>query len=426
MVAVPAPIAASRPRRRFWLGALAALTGLAVAGSAFESLRFRVGGMLVHPMNFLVLGLFVLAAPTRLRRLAPSLVLAIFAFLLATLVVTVSESGGTKILVKLTVSFLAFVAAACAVDEDRDFRLGVLGLAIAVAIISVRGLSTLEDVTALSGINPMEGIANKNAFSLYALPALLLSGHVLLREDLGRLERLILGATLIVTVVAIYSTSNRSGWLGVVVVLVLLAFRAVRRVRRFLIFGAVVGGVLYALLSFGNLEIISTGVERTQAGLRSDALRVTLVRAAFDAFLEHPFLGVSPQELPFELARRTGAGAMRAEVSSHNAFAFVLAGGGLLWSLSFLALGVALWRRPWGFSRLDADAKTSQLLLRSMLILWVVRGMFSLEIFYAPAFMFGLGLCVASCAASGVWARRPKRSVRPAPVLVDERFRRNA
>ena len=76
------------------------------------------------------------------------------------------------------------VIAAIVVRSSSDFRIAVLGLAVASTLLSIRGLvSGTGDVT---GINPLEEVANKNAFSLYVLPAVLLASYLFLDRSTSR------------------------------------------------------------------------------------------------------------------------------------------------------------------------------------------------------------------------------------------------
>jgi hypothetical protein len=44
-----------------------------------------------------------------------------------------------------------------------------------------------------------------------------------------------------------------------------------------------------------------------------------------------------------------------------------------------------------------------------MLVSWIVRGMFTAEVLYSPAFSMGLGLCIGLGRMRGLWARAPQR-----------------
>ena len=48
----------------------------------------------------------------------------------------------------------------------------------------------------------------------------------------------------------------------------------------------------------------------------------------------------------------------------------------------------------------------AQRLLRMMVILWMIRGMFTSAILYNPGFSMGLGLAIGFCAC---WRRSPSR-----------------
>jgi hypothetical protein len=47
-------------------------------------------------------------------------------------------------------------------------------------------------------------------------------------------------------------------------------------------------------------------------------------------------------------------------------------------------------------------------LLRMMIILWVVRGMFTQNILFAPAFNLAIGIIIGLCMTSGIWKKLPR------------------
>jgi hypothetical protein len=62
---------------------------------------------------------------------------------------------------------------------------------------------------------------------------------------------------------------------------------------------------------------------------------------------------------------------------------------------------------------LAAEFARAQRLLRMMVLLWMIRGMFTSSILYNPGFSIGLGLAIGYCS---VLAAKPKRGTLGAGV----------
>ena len=77
--------------------------------------------------------------------------------------------------VKLGLSIAVIVTVALLVNSRADFVAGSLGLCLAIGVLAVRGLEEEQE-------NIIE-VANKNSYSLYALPAVLLAIYISLRVD---------------------------------------------------------------------------------------------------------------------------------------------------------------------------------------------------------------------------------------------------
>lgn len=380
-----------------------ALNALLLAASAFPQARIEIAGLFVHPINFGVALLFLAVAPRRLGLLPDRVLVGTFAFFGLFVISALLESRSLTPIAKFGSSVVTLLAAAMAVNSDATFRASAVGMAIAVGVISARSLMGMS-TESLGGINPMQGIANENAFSLYALPSLLIATHLALLSDTPRLQRVILTISGILTVIALFSTANRSGWLGAVLISVLLSVRAVRRARKLLLLGAIVGFTIYLILSFGNVKVIEFNWRMTEEGYASDHLRVQLIQAGVEIGVQNPILGVSPQRLPYELARRVPVGPA---IDAHNVFTLIFGGSGTLTLIALLIFGWSLWRAPPGQrAERSAGVVEAHFLMRCMLIVWCARGMFGGEVLYSPSFSLGLGLCVGLCLCRGVWPRR--------------------
>ncbi len=87
-----------------------------------------------------------------------------------------------------------------------------------VTILALNMKGILGGATENVGYQPLSGIANKNGYSLYCLPAVLLSAYVLLnvRQSVG--GYLLHGALILSSCFILFSGANRSGWVGVLLI----------------------------------------------------------------------------------------------------------------------------------------------------------------------------------------------------------------
>lgn len=368
-------------------GLCLAAVALLVGGSAFRSLRIEFGGALVHP--YLVPLPFVFAAfgLTRLRRF-PSrtlvwLGLFVVLYLLSMLQVRIDVSELLKVLASLT----TLLAAALVVRTRRDVEVVALALLLSIGVMSLRAL--LTGSIGIEGLNPLEGVANKNAFSLYALPPLLLGSAAALDQGRRLSERVLAASVAMVLVIAVFATANRSGWLGVALIAVML-LGATGQIRAAIFLAVVALGAYVFFVDSTHTAHLTYKWEQTVEGYQSDQKRWDLFRASAAIGLENPLLGVSPRQLPFELARRVPG--REFALDPHNVFGHVLGGSGIPAFIALCAVGASLLRLAIGH-RSPRELHAGKLLVM-LLLLWVVRGLFTREILYAPAFSLALGLCV--------------------------------
>lgn len=382
---------------------------LLLGASAFPNVRPKIAGLLVHPVTMATLVLVVVGA-AGLRRLPRSVALALLTFV-ATFAVSslAGPAGGLNFAVKVAASAVAVVVGATFVRTRADVRVVIIAFALAVATIAVRGLFT-RGGSAVAGINPLLGVANKNGFSLFALPALLLASFTVIRADTPNLSRWILVVSSVFIVFAVFSTANRSGWIGVILIALLLSVRAVRRLRTLLLLITVAGLAAGAVMFYGNRLILEDRLAKTN--VVTSRLRVRLAVSALEVGAKYPLLGASPQNLPEEMARLSGVRSL--VLDSHNVTGLIVGGTGALGTLSFLGLAWVLWRRPRGFRRYaTAEQREAHYLLRAMMLLWIVRGQFTAEILYSPSFSLALGVCLGGCILCGVWSPPPRAAPLP-------------
>ena len=186
------------------------LTSLLVVASGFSSWRPQIGGLLLHP--YLVP--LALACPFAvMARIGEFPVRILVALMVFTAVYSFSAVNGGSLAVgeifKTGTSVVTIITVALLVRKRGDMVAGALGLAIAIAVLAANGL---KDPT-VGGVEAIQG-ANKNSYSLFALPAILMSGYIALRMDtVPKYVKALFVASTLPALAAIFMSGNRSGYL---------------------------------------------------------------------------------------------------------------------------------------------------------------------------------------------------------------------
>ena len=209
---------------------------------------------------------------------------------------------------KLAASIAVMMTVALLVASRADFIFGSVGLCIAIGALAVNGLEEER-------VNLIE-VANKNSYSLYALPAVLLALYIAMRTDwkkvpFRKIAVLVALIATAVSAVAIFAGGNRSGWLGLGLIVVMLGLYLVlsRRLRFssrsrgvLLLIGMV--GIVVAGLFYKGVEEFTYRYQQTVQGYSSDTERWQLFVNAVEIGLENPIRGVCPTYLPVVLEQR--------------------------------------------------------------------------------------------------------------------------
>lgn len=392
-----------------WTGVALFFVSLLVALSAFDRFRIDVGPLKVHAYLIPLAPLFLYALLIRREGfpLGPAVGLLIFTVMYA--FSTLPGVSPIPETVKVVASTVTIFTVALLVRSDRDFRLAVLGLMLAITYLAMRGIASKTEH--FTGANPLEG-ANENAFSLYTLGPLLLAGYTVLDRGTAKIVRILLIGMALVVVLAMFSNANRSGWLGVGLIGFMLMSAKGQRMRGMMLLAMMVPIGIFLIFKYGDVELIKFRFDETFSGHTTDKERVNLFLACVQVGLENPILGVSPQNLKMHIARLVGED--RFYVDPHNVFGYLIGGAGLVVTGALFYIGYALFRRPSALPKKTNDAAllsalSAHRLMRMMIILWFVRGIFSREILYSPGFCMGVGLAIGLCISRGVW-RRAKTS----------------
>ncbi len=262
---------------------------------------------------------------------------------------------------------------------------------------------------------------NKNGVSIYALPAVLIAIYVILRTDwkhlwLRRLLWPVLLGCIGLTSYIMLTNENRSGYVGLALIVMLMfvyvaftpRFRVVGRTWGFILLGVLTASTIGILIGLQATKAFERRLEQTEEGIQSDRLRVDLFWTSFQIGLENPILGRSPQQLPYELGRRLSSYG-EPMIDTHNVFAHLIGGAGVICTLAFILAALAFWFwRPPGMRRGQGppgfyDARN---FLRMTLVLFAVRGLFSREVLYNPSFCMAIGLAIGLCIVEGEAAKR--------------------
>jgi hypothetical protein len=187
-------------------------------------------------------------------------------------------------------------------------------------------------------------------------------------------------------------TANRSGWLGIILIAAMLAWVQFS-LRTAVLVGTGAVLIWFLMSETGVRDIVQWKIDQTENEYSSDVLRRDLVTSAFELGAENPVFGVGPQELPYRLARTTHADMPFVDV--HNVFGYLAGGFGFL---AFAAAGAFMFTVVFPGRIFEMKRYRGGLELgRMIVVLFIVRGLFSREVLYAPAMCLSLGIALGLC-----------------------------
>jgi hypothetical protein len=401
-------------------GCILFLTCALMFGSGFRAFRPEVMGLLVHPFLIPIAAVSPFLLVNRLKAFpARALSALMIFFLLYALSNVTGGRAAVSEIVKISTSGVAIVATALLIRSRGDFVAGVVGLGFASGTMGLYGMqATFHSSTGVAALD----IGNKNAFSLFVLPAVLLCGYVFFEMPVKiKALRIVLKTLCVGSIgacaLAIFLSGNRSGYVGCVIIGAMLLKE--KKLYGFLLVGIVAAGVVYLMMSFQLTDVFQrrwnqTFVEKNE----SDELRGHILLTCFKIGLDYPIAGVSANKLPNHIGAVVGG--MHAGINvieSHNVFAHTWASAGVFCFSALCFIGWSLWFMPPPPNKADlplaAEFARAQRLLRMMVLLWMIRGMFTSSILYNPGFSIGLGLAIGYCS---VLAAKPKRGTLGAGV----------
>lgn len=195
-----------------------------------------------------------------------------------------------------------------------------------------------------------------------------------------------------------------------------------RRGKGLLLVGVVTAALAVALTQFGSTTLLDEKVKQTIEGNKSDGHRRDILLAAFQIGIENPVIGVSPQQLPFEIGRITAMmhGGTGGPIEAHNVAAHVFAASGMICFGAMWWVGWTMWRwKPRGGGKVggaDDPLRDALRMMRMMLVMWVFRGMFTRDIIFNPSFNIGLGLSIGLCMIAEVARQNKGTSAKKLPL----------
>lgn len=375
------------------------MLGFALYGSLSPWGRPEVAGFLLHPFLVVLAIMLIMSGLRSLRNLPRRFGTSFFAYIV--IFTVLSMQGGLQFVepIKVIISFFA-IAAIVAVLRDRgEVILATAGAMLAVGLAGVPAI--LDPVTSVVGAEGLAGgFGNKNSYSLYALPIILVATHFAMDSAISKRMRwlLVIGAGL--AAIAILSSGNRSGYLGLAIVGMLLVVR--RKRLRDAIIVSVAGAVVFLLLStLGSSAAFWFRISNPETSQRSDAVRVDIISHATRIGMRSPIVGVGPPNVAENIAISVGHGSgtiVTGKLDAHNLFAYNFAGGGFTLLLSLIAFMAVMVMRPpeWPHGVPPSERAESALkALQGLVILFAIRGWFSEDAFTTPGFPIAMGLLIA-------------------------------
>lgn len=374
-------------------------TSLATVGSAFRDLRFEMAGMAFHPY-MLALFLLVFRALPRIHNFPGRIGRPGGLFLLLFICSLIQGNSFLVQLTKISVMAMTLVIVAVSVKSFDDFVAGATGLGICAAILCVRGI--MRGPGNFGSINPIDG-AQKNAFSLFYLPALTLCLYLVFSDLLPFRRKTVLAPIIALIFAGIILSRNRSGWLTSGI-LVLLVFSTNPRRIRVAAFIAIVAGMAFLIADVATYEADVIYERDAANAAQSDQLRMQLIIRALTIGFQNPLLGVSPTKLTRELGAIEKVDEQG--IDCHNLPGYLIGGSGLFTFGAFCLFAFAMLRPPRRFSSTSTDpfALQSARILSTLVVVWLIRAQFQEDVLFSSTFTVALGLCIGLCIISGVYS----------------------
>jgi O-antigen ligase len=242
-------------------------------------------------------------------------------------------------------------------------------------------------------------VGEKNHYAQFMLMVIPL-GVMLVLHERRRWARLALIVLIGFVTAGMVLTFSRGAAVGLVAIIIVMAALRYVSVRQLVAFGVVIALVLLAVPAYAqrlaSLDVADVSADRVIAS------RATENAAAALVFVDHPLVGVGPDQFPSyyqSYAKEVGLVIHAGERESHNLYLGLAAEIGMLGLLAFLGMvGVTLRdllraTRRWKFTRPERAALAAGFLLS--LVGFLVSSVF-LQLSYARYFWMILALAGAA------------------------------
>lgn len=376
-------------------GKWAFVASLLLIMSISAGYRLSIAGLLVHPYLFL-LPIAILLNKSNILGVPAKVLNPLILFFVIFSLASLRNASPFSEIFKVMASLLTFLFFATSIKTEMDFRTTCWGFILCGLAIGIRGflISDAGEVNRLSGINALEGLGNKNAQSLFTLPAIFFGLMLWLKYFSDRkISRLIsLTAILFFILVSVFISANRSGWLGLGIIgVVFMIFTGVN--SRAIVLATVIGIISYVSIEKYAIDIVEHKREQTLKGYASDRGRELLALQAIQVGLENPLLGVGKDELHRQMALRLNIAKHGLElIDTHILWGYLFGATGIFSLIFFLWFLRSLTSTFPQFGVSNVTVRKVRVLMIGFVALFIIRALFTREILYSPTFMGGLGL----------------------------------
>ena len=389
-------------------GKWAFLVSLLFVFSISVDYRIAIAGLLVHPF-LILMPLAIFFTGFHIFRISSRVLAPLLTFLIFFSVASLQNDRPLQEIIKVAASVLTFLFFATSVKTEKDFRLISLGIVICGIVIGYLAYQIGPEVSAgerLEGVNALEGLGNKNAQSLFTLPALFLSGLLtiwsLRQRNFWLSAFLITGLFFIV--VSIFLSANRSGWVGMGII-VLIFFVYFRLSLNLLI----IAGILFFFSFLGidryARDIVERKQQQTLQGYRSDEGRMILIKESLKVGLENPWLGVGMDRLHKQMNMAVHRSSVEGGYTdTHFLIGYLFGATGMFTLFFFFFFLKRVIERKQRFAA-RSTIEDPWILLTGFVALFVIRSFFTREILYSPTFVGTMGLLYGYYM---MWLRKPK------------------
>ncbi len=375
------------------------LAGFSLYGSLNPWGRPQIGAFLLHPYLVVLMLMAVIAGLNTVVGIASRYRWAFGTYLVLFTLLSQQESLEYVEPIKLALSLFTIVILATTLRDRNEVVLATLGTTIAIGLVSLPAI--VSPATSVVGAEGLAGgFGNKNAFSLYALPVIMLATHFAIDATVSKRIRIIMAVGAGLGSIAILSTGNRSGYLGLAIIGLLVVVR--RRRIRDAVLVVVFGTLVFTLLTVvGSSDAFWFRVNTPTTSQKSDEVRLNIIDNAIKIGFHDPVVGVGPPNVSANIATSVGHGSdvrVIGRLDAHNLYAYNFAGGGFTLLLSMLAVFLVMMLRPeeWQSGTPPSHrARDSLMLLQSLVLLFLIRAWFSEDAFTTPGFPIAFGLCIA-------------------------------